>query len=167
MNMREKYFSSFRFHLSSFSRGFTLIEILLVVVIILIATAVAVPTFRGTFQSTQMRDASRSAVRMARYARSMAILKQTVCTFGVEDHQFRFSCSGGSNTAEVITRRLPDDIRVDRFETEAEQTGTNRVVRFYPSGMNDGFELTLRDQKDRRTLITCDPVSGKVNVEEE
>lgn len=156
---------AFQYSNIPFSGGFTLIEILMVVVIILIATAVAVPIFRGTFQSTQMRDASRSAVRMARYARSMSIIKQTACTFGVDDHQLRFSC-GGSNSTEEITRRLPGDIRIDRFETDAEESGTNRVVRFYPSGMNDGFKLTLRDEKDRRTIITCNPISGKTTVEE-
>jgi len=32
--------------------------------------------------------------------------------------------------------------------------------------MNDGFEMTLEDDKDRHYTITCNPITGKVTVEE-
>lgn len=151
------------------SSGFTLIEILLVVVIILIATTVAVPRFSGTLKSTQMTTAVRSTIRTARYARSMAILRQEICTLHFKEHQLTLSC-GGTNSAEPqISRKLPDDIKISAFENLAEQDrspSANRSVRYYPTGMNDGFELTLSDGGSRRSTITCNPISGKTTVEE-
>jgi general secretion pathway protein H len=156
---------------SAIINGFTLVEILLVVVIILIATAVAVPVFRGTFQSTQMKDAVRSTVRLTRYARSLAILRQSDCTLHFDKQKIRATVSSAStNAAEEIVRTFPGDIQIVEFESESrsdEIPSDQWTVRFYASGMNDGFTLTLRDEKERRTRITCHPVTGKVEVEEQ
>lgn len=149
------------------SQGFTLVEILLVVVIILIAAGVSVPLFRGTFQSTQMRDAVRSTVRLTRYARSLSILRQQPCTLEFTNGLVRLSCGGGTNgpAGEQITRRFPEDIQIADFESI--RTGKpHKRATFYASGVNDGFEVTLRDRRERRTTIECDPYSGKVTVDE-
>jgi len=139
---------------------------MLVVVIILIATAVSVPIFRGTFQSTQMTDAVRSTARMARFARSIAILKQVDCTLKFEDDKMVLTCAD-PNEPET-SRRFPEDIQISRFETisETDDFSEGRVVRYYANGMNDGFELTLEDDKNRKKIIECHPITGKVTVEE-
>ncbi len=143
------------------SRGFTLIEIMLVVVIILIATAIATPVFRGTFKSTQMTDATRSTVRMARFARSLSILKQSNCTLKFEED--RMILTSADETEPKTERRFPADIQISDFESPS---ADERVVHYYANGMNDGFELTLSDDKDRRRLIECHPITGKVTVDE-
>ncbi|MFA7257659.1 MAG: type II secretion system protein [Kiritimatiellales bacterium] len=161
--------SSFIFHLSSFSSGFTLIEIMLVVVIILIAAGITVPKFKGTFKSTQMTDATRSTVRIARYARSLAILKQETCTLSFESNRLNLVC-GTNTTAPEASRKLPEDIQISSFENLADENrdseGTRRV-QFYPVGMNDGFKVTLNDGGDRRSTVVCNPISGKITVVEE
>jgi type II secretion system protein H len=165
----------FRHSNTPLSRGFTLIEILLVVVIILIATTIAVPRFSGTLKSTQMTTAVRSTIRTARYARSMAILRQEICTLRFKEHQLELSCgepgNGETNSAgSQISRKLPDDIKIIAFENLAEQDrspSADRIVRYYPTGMNDGFELTLSDGGARRSTITCNPISGKTTVEDD
>ncbi len=148
------------------SKGFTLIEIMLVVVIILIATAVATPVFRGTFKSTQMTDATRSTVRMARFARSLSILRQSECVLHFEEDRLVLTCAA---PAEPKTeRQLPQDIQIGSFENLSEEHSPDnaRKVHYYPNGMNDGFELALEDDQDHRRIIKCQPYSGKVTVEE-
>lgn len=148
------------------SFGFTLIEIMLVVVIILIATAVSVPIFRGSFQSTQMTDAVRSTARMARFARSLSILRQADCTLQFEKGQMVLTCDDPEEPQTV--RRFPEDIQISNFEilSEADDLPSDRTVRYYANGMNDGFELTLEDDKNRRRTIECHPITGKVTVDE-
>jgi prepilin-type N-terminal cleavage/methylation domain-containing protein len=58
-------------------RGFTLLEVLLVVVILLITSALAVPSFIRSFRGAKLRSAARAVVMSHRYARAMAVLKQT------------------------------------------------------------------------------------------
>jgi len=56
--------------------GFTLIEILLVVVIMAIATAVAVPIFARSFRGAKLRNSLRTVTMMHRNAQSKAVLGQ-------------------------------------------------------------------------------------------
>lgn len=164
-----KYHSAISNRQSSIANGFTLIEVMLVVVIILIAAGVVVPKFKGTFKSTQMTDATRSTVRIARYARSLAILQQEACTLRFETN--RMTLVRGTNTASPeASRKLPEDIKISSFENLADENrhaSEGRAVKFYPAGMNDGFKVTYSTDNDRRATVVCNPISGKVTVVEE
>jgi len=65
-----------------------------------------------------------------------------------------------------ISRNFPDGIEVQRFETEMESFGSDEVIyliRFYPNGQCEGFELTLADRAERKIQLESDPVSGKIS----
>lgn len=56
--------------------GFTLIEVVLVVVITLIISAISLPYFAGAYKGTKLRSAARTITRMAHYARGTAIMRE-------------------------------------------------------------------------------------------
>jgi prepilin-type N-terminal cleavage/methylation domain-containing protein len=56
--------------------GFTMLEILLVVVIIAIASAVALPSFARSFRGAKLRASTRMVMMMHRHAQSKAVLGQ-------------------------------------------------------------------------------------------
>ena len=57
-------------------RAFTLIEVLLVIVVMGIAVAIAMPSFVRSIQGQRLSTAARTLTTVARYARSMAVLKR-------------------------------------------------------------------------------------------
>ena len=151
---------------SAIDNGFTLIEVMLVVVIILIAISVAVPNLSGTSDTARMRDAVRSTIRVARYARSMSILNQADCTLTFATNRITLASPDGT----LANRRISEQIKFSNFKnlaTESDSETAGRTVLFYSSGMNEGFEITLADTAGRETTVTCNPITGKVSTEEE
>lgn len=58
-------------------RGFTLVELLVVIVIIGVMALVIGPSFTAGSDAARVRTASRGVMQMSRYARNMALLHQT------------------------------------------------------------------------------------------
>lgn len=57
-------------------RGYTLVELLLVVTIFVLIAGLAVPMFVSSFAGAKLRTSVRSVVMAHRYARNMAVLRQ-------------------------------------------------------------------------------------------
>lgn len=76
-------------------RGFTLLELLLVVIILGIVTAVLVPQIGAGMSSTRLASATRTAIQAARYARTMALLNQaeTVLIIGLKSGMLRIEAA--------------------------------------------------------------------------
>ena len=60
----------------SFRKGFTLVELLVVIVIIGIMGVMILPNFTTGSEGARLRTASRGIMQMVRYARTMAVLQQ-------------------------------------------------------------------------------------------
>lgn len=146
--------------------GFTLMEIMLVVVILLIATGIAVPMLRGTSEAAQLRNVVRSTVRLSRYARSMAILNQFDCTLTFATNHIMLATSAEKT---LVERHIPAAVELIDFTNLAEKrtsSETQKTVLYNSSGMNDGFELTWADRSGRQCTVRCNPITGKTEVDD-
>jgi len=104
-------------------RAFTLIELLLVVVITLLAAGVAVPSFIRSYRGAKLRTSARAVVMSHRYARGMAVLKQThvAALYDLAKHEVEV-------VSVSVTAQSVDDR--DRFlDRRAERTGVESVDR--------------------------------------
>ena len=79
--------------------GFTLVELLLVIVIIGVVTAVSVPSFVKSMRGNRRRMAARTIVAAGRYARSMAVLHQRTMaiTFNLDAATLLIAEAGSAN----------------------------------------------------------------------
>lgn len=124
------------------SSGFTLIEVILVVVISLILLGVSLPHFAHAYKGSKLRIASRTVNRMTRYARSMAIMRETTMTV-VINHETMEIFLGETEQASSSTAdgELDQDVLkrlgyVDGGESGSETAGIEKEVhRFLPDDL--------------------------------
>lgn len=180
--------------------GFTLIEVILVAVVITIISGIAFPYFAGSYKGNKLRLSARTISRMARYARSMSImreepltlvlnhetmevylgeyLKQTDTADGELDQDvlkrlgFTDDGGGSSETGGIekeVHKFLPDGLFVKLFDkdrTEEDNQYPNLyMIRFFPNGQCDWFEMELEDNRGIGIHLENDPISGKIMSE--
>jgi len=135
--------------------GFTLIEVILVVVISLILLGVSLPQFAQTYKGSKLRSAARTVNRMARYARSMAIMRETTMTIVLDAETMEIYLGGPSQTAtNAADGELDQDVlkRLGYVEgkTSPENIGVEKEVhRFLPDGIEVAdFEKDWNDNEE-------------------
>lgn len=129
------------------SSGFTLVEVILVLVVLVIISGISLPYFSGSFRGSKLRSSARTIDRMARYTRSMAIMREETLTIAL-NHETMELFMGGVLMAPTNSAdgELDQDVLkrlgyVDDDEEEESETGgiEKEMYRFLPDG------LTVRD----------------------
>ncbi len=133
--------------------GFTLVELLLVIVIIGIVTAISVPTFVKSMRGNRLRTSARSIVAAGRYARSMSVMHQRAMalTFNLDEGSLVIAAAHAApraaEAAAEHSREDEDEPIVEKPVGGASDVGT---------GVADTLKRTL----DQVTIAYVD-ISGE------
>ena len=120
------------------SKGFTLIELILVVLIIASLVALATPAFRQTFNNMQFEQACSDLAGVLNYARASAIFKRTECKVMINKESL--------NLASGININSDKD-----------------SVSFYPDGTSGAINITLSNSTKQRSF-TMEGSRGYVKI---
>ncbi len=119
-------------------RGFTLIEIVVVVGLIALLTAVIAGTVVGGLGGAKVRAASKDLIAALRFTRSQAVVKREaqVLVLDVERRAYRVP---GRDWVE-----LPKDMQLSMLTAAQEQVGEGVArIRFFPDGSSTGGNIEL------------------------
>lgn len=127
--------------------GFTLVEVVLVLVLTLVISSISLPYFAHAYKGTQLRTAARTITRMARYARSMAIMREEKLTLALNHETMEiFLGASTQSSTNAADGELDQDVlkRLGYVKGEAapDNAGIEKEVHhFLPKG------LTVRELK--------------------
>jgi type II secretion system protein H len=167
--------------------GFTLAELLVVLLLIGIFTGIIIVEMRGTFTDALLRSSAREVMSGLSLAGSRAVslnqshsfeLNRTERTFSVRSDQKGRGSENEDQSSETgeIDERITVEIRDPAEVTENEQPEPSRdeppqggrdVIRFYPDGTADAREIILRDNNNGELVLRINPITGRVRVQEE
>lgn len=121
--------------------GFTLIEVILVVVITIVLLGVSLPHFASTFKGSQLRSAARTIVRMGRYARGTAILRNQTMTLVIDGETREIYLGGPAQTTNSTADAKIDQAVLKRLGyvdgASPEDLGIEKEVRrFLPDSVD-------------------------------
>lgn len=136
--------------------GFTLVELLLVLVLIAISMAAITPRIGESISGWQVRESSKNMLTVIRLARQMAITMQEVMVFALDTDSTGFSVksvshyppsSDISNDFLVPRQFLGEGVKIVQFEG-FDKLGSERVIVFWPDGRAKKTHFTLAAEKD-------------------
>lgn len=137
-------------------RGFSLIELLLVVVISLVAAGIAMPTFVRSYRSSQLRSSVRTVIMTAKYARSMSVLSQKPMALLLDREQGELEVVALADRGSISDRgRFLDDRAMRKEDAllgkEAEaasiQIGSELIKRLAPDVQIEAFESAKAERE--------------------
>lgn len=120
------------------ARGFTLIEILLVIGIMAVITTIVAVQVVGSLDSAKVASAGRDLMAAMRYTRGAALLQHQsqAVIFDVEKKTYQVP---GKDPVE-----LPDAMEIELFSATEEQLDEKTgAIRFYPDGGSTGGQVKL------------------------
>lgn len=121
------------------SPGFSLLEIMVVMVIAGLMIALVPPLFSGAVSGTQLKGSARDLAIVLRETRSQAIIRNTEQLVHLDLETARYRVGSGKPQA------LPEDVSMavqlitGAYVAEMAQ----HVVRFFPDGSSSGELITL------------------------
>ena len=138
------------------ARGFTLLELLLVLAIAAMAAAIVIPSLPGALDSSRLRGSAGEVRATLNLARTLAVSesRSRYVAFDLDNGEYGI---GGDN----VTWRLPEKIRIAsvRLGDSTADRGTVRV-RFYPDGSADEANVAISLQEGGTLRVRIDPLTG-------
>lgn len=140
------------------SRGFTLIEMIIVLVIGVLGFAAISSNISSGNQSTKLQAAARDIASALRYAHGQALMsRQTVSVvINLDDNSYRVS-----NRDKIY--ELPTEIDVSLTVAEEELAEGDGGIRFFNDGSSTGGRISLEWGNQRRQ-IDVNWITGEVTL---
>ena len=143
------------------ARGFSLLELLVVMVILGLALTIVPPLFSGAVPTLTLKGAVRDMELALRQTRSRSITRNQPVDIRLVPDEAYYLIGNGSKK-----RYLPPDIRIDLDESLSDPELTSRrILRFFPDGSSSGGRITLSN-KDQEYRLDVDWLTGRVRVRE-
>lgn len=146
--------------------GFTLIEILLVVLILAIIVAAAIPRFQGTLTQLQARTTAKSLYQLALFAKERAIIEQTFYLLKYDPNQKSvFLMRKEAKKFVRIQSRLGKAIQI-KEHFSLQWSSSSKDILFTPNGESDKVEIHLNQNRKRLFTLTIGNPLGRITLKD-
>ena len=147
------------------SRGFTLLELVLVMLIAATALAIAAPRLAGWSKGQKLRSCAEEFVRMTRLARTKAVSNATVYRILLDSAtvNFKLQVQSGTEFTEVKESLSENAAPLVNGKIEVVRSGTEEMgassvangIDFYPSGRTQPMRVRITDETGHSIEIEC------------
>lgn len=142
-----------------FARGFTLVEVLVVMVIIALVLGLVATSLSRSISGAEARESARNMVAALRYTRTQAILRKSEQVFTVHIEDRAYEAPGRERVV------LPDGVEM-QLTTAASELVADDVgnIRFFPDGGSTGGRVDLR-VNGRDYIVNVAWLTGEASLE--
>lgn len=155
--------------------GFTLIELMVVMLMITIVLAVAFPRFDGGMLQDSTKQVTRRMIQTVRTLRGDAVRRQQIQTLTIDLENQRLWVTHAAMdeqmaaTAADKAYQLPDAVRfVEVQYPNRDPVNTGKAeIYFYPAGYSDHVVVHFQNENQERFSYVVEPLLPKVRLLEE
>lgn len=141
------------------SRGFTLVELMVVLVIVSLMLALVGTSISRSVSGAEMRNAARKVTASLRYTRTKAILSKSEQVFLLDTESLEYVA------ADRPAVELPEGMKVELNTARSELTSESAGgIRFFPDGGSTGGNVKL-EANGRIYQVNVAWLTGEASVQ--
>ena len=165
----------------SSGKGFSLIELVLVLALIGIIIALIAPGLVNSFSSARLKTSAQKTVAIITYTRNQAVFQKktlwlvcdrkinrvTVVDLVREEKATNAGSSGAGDIFSSSTKvySYPQEVMIEKLLIGGKEISDSQgVFIFYPNGSSTGGEIGLRGKNAQSYCITIDPLLSTAKV---
>jgi general secretion pathway protein H len=161
------------------SKGFTLLEMILVLAIIAIGASMVAPSITSGVKSAELKATCRKAGALMHRARSNAVAYKQTMVASIDRKTQSLAVQPFTSTQEEpekqmphgvsISYPLPRDIHIEEVligEEESRDEDVRSVIFFYPDGRSTGGQILFQDNRGRALSLLVDRITGSAEIRE-
>ncbi len=166
-------------------KGFTLVELLVVLLVISIASAWVIPRFVRPLGGLEVKSAARHVLSSLRYARNLSVSQKSVILahFDLAGHRLIIVAEEAQNPRAPGLRRtdfllqnkkryrmlesydFPEDVEIKNAGAYQPRNETDFFqLRFFPSGRSTGGGVVFAGQSKTRYRVNIDFITGMASL---
>ena len=145
------------------TRGFTFIEMIVVLVIVGLAAAVVVPALDAGLDSREVRRATRQIAASMHHMRTEALATGRLRRMRINPAENAIETDDRGRWAVLTERAI-----IERVEGGAMAGDGTVDILFYANGATSGADIVIASRRDRssnRMRLMLDPLVGSIRVE--
>jgi type II secretion system protein H len=161
-------------------RGFSLIELMVVLLLIAVLSAMIIPAMHGTYEDALLRSTARRLVDIFNLANSRAVTLNQVFYVRLNTKEGKYLIEPQRRASATANQFAPFEgvfdqrvsVELRRPEASAPDTGSTgnegdpARITFYPDGTADQRELLLRDRHGFQLALRINPITARVQIVE-
>ncbi|OEU68779.1 MAG: hypothetical protein BA863_06560 [Desulfovibrio sp. S3730MH75] len=145
--------------------GFTIMELMVVMIIMGIILAVQLPRLGGQLTGSSLRSAAQMVGTMAYSARFRAADTGLPHVLIFNSRENKVQLFAREQNGPLISKHLPDGISMDNMELEGDPISDLLRVTFHPQGTATGAELLLIGGETDNLLLKVYAADGVVHAQ--
>lgn len=157
------------------TKGFTLIELSVILILIGIVMVLAMPRFQAGIVSDELKTTTRKMIALIKGLRDEAVRDHKVCFlhFDLESNKYWVDTTAMTEEERALAPKkafpLPEGVRVLDvwFRDKGKEMTGRTAIRFSRKGYIQPSVIHLGDEDDRVFTLELSPFLGKVKVYEE
>lgn len=162
--------------------GFTLFELLVVILIIGLISAFVMPRMAASLPGVKLKSTTRAVAASLRYARSKAVSESTPYVVIIDSTQKLLvvepiekvtDAADLSSLREILNAskqqkvyEIPNEIELGVVSSNtADEAADAFPIFFFPRGDSTGAKIVLQNPRQRQYTVTVDRITGMVEID--
>jgi len=148
-------------------KGFTFIELLLVIIILGVLTLVSAPSLKNSFNDFKLNNSTKEIALLIRQLQAKAVNQSEVYRLQIDKGRgVLLPLEKKNNQWQPLIQGKIKQVFLPQAMNLSTLPENKENIFFYPDGSIDKVDIVLENEAGKKTILTFEDITGNVKIKE-